>query len=137
MLKSWSSKLFNLGALTVLVGAFASSQPARADTDAFIEVLIGGARSDRTESRVERLERAVRQLQNRVFYLEEELYTRSNRPRPQRGFVCSLKDDLHGEIFLGRGRTQVEAVAMAQQSCVTRHGFAMWCDGNRPVCDRD
>jgi hypothetical protein len=121
----------------MIVGAFALPQAAQANDDAFIEIIIGGDRRDRTESRVERLERAVRQLQNRVNFLEEEVYTRGGRVRPQRGYVCSLKDDLHGEIFVGRGRSLIEAEASAQQACISRHSFAIWCDGNRPTCDRD
>lgn len=67
--------------------------------------------------RLRRLESAVRELQNRVYELEDE-----GRGREVTVHTCSLPTSFEG-TFIGKGSTRVEARANAVNACERGGGF--------------
>lgn len=121
MLKTFKTKLFTgalaLAAFASMGDAHAQRGPDRGFPGRPIEIIIGGGRQDRSDDRIERLERAVHQLQRRVYQLEDST--------PSGVWACSLTDDFSGTHF-GRGRSKVEAAAVARSAC-ERQRNAMFC----------
>jgi hypothetical protein len=80
--------------------------------------------------RITRLERAVRELQNRVYDLEDE----ANPTRREIKIItCILTTSAYGS-FIGKGRTEAEARANASNSC--ERGGAPYCsDRNIKRCE--
>ena len=72
--------------------------------------------------RITRLERAVRELQNRVYDLEDEAIPAR---REVKIFTCTLPTSFDG-TFVGRGKTQGEARAEASNNC--KEGGASFCN---------
>ncbi len=71
--------------------------------------------------RITRLERAVRELQNRVYDLEDEA---TPARREVKVFTCTLPTSFDG-TFIGKGKTEAEARANASNAC--KRGGASFC----------
>ena len=86
--------------------------------------------SDRNLSmRVRRLERAVRQLQDRVFELENDSPI-SDDPR----WTCVLKNDWN-RTYIGKSMTKVGAKADAMQKCGRVETSSFNCEEDDIVCE--
>jgi hypothetical protein len=86
------------------------------DGSTIIRVNVGSDRendSRENAKRIANLERAVRELQNRVYDLEDDA-----RPttREVKVYTCSLTSAFKG-AYIGKGRSEVEARADAMQRC--------------------
>jgi hypothetical protein len=98
-----------------------------------LRIDIGNEReSDSREvsKRVARLERAVRELQNRVYDLEDDSLPAT---REVKIFTCTLPTSFDG-TFIGKGKTEAEARANASNEC--KKGGAAFCnDRNIKSCE--
>jgi hypothetical protein len=83
------------------------------------------ANSRQLAQRVTRLERAVRELQNRVYDLEDD---NTASRRETKVFTCTLPTSFDG-TFIGKGKTEGEARANASNAC--EKGGAAFCSDNR------
>ena len=112
--------------LTTLLTATAEAQSRRDNRGPSIRIEIGDDRDDREMlKRVYRLERAVRELQEKVYQLE-------STPAPQTQVTC------YGTMFVaglvrGSGRTRAEAVVNALADCQTR-AHSMHCEESKLTC---
>ena len=124
--------LLVLLALTVSVTAMAKDDRdgryTKNDGDTIIRIEVGNDRdtdSPQMMRRMVQLERAVRELQNRVYDLEDD-----SRPQTYevKVFTCVLPTSFDG-TFIGKGSTEIEAKAEASRAC-ERSG-ALFCGVNR------
>jgi hypothetical protein len=67
--------------------------------------------------RIDRLERAVDSLSERVTYLEDLLNANPLPPPRENLNVCMLVDAGYSKTFLGSGKTKLDAEFNAQQNC--------------------
>ncbi len=98
------------------------------DGKTIFRISVGNERDTDSRSqsqRIARLERAVRELQNRVYDLED-----SSRPsgREVTTYTCTLPTSFNG-VFIGKASTVAEARAMASNNCSA--SGAMFCDDHR------
>lgn len=124
-------------ALSLSVSAFAQDRRQMngrldlRDGSTIVRINVGSDReSDSRENskRIASLERAVRELQNRVYDLEDE--TRPST-REVTVYACSLKSAFKG-TFLGKGTTEVEAKTNAVQKCIQgSNNDAFFCGEER------
>lgn len=112
--------------LTTLLTATAEAQSRRDNRSPSIRIEIGDDRDDREMlRRVHRLERAVRELQEKVYQLE-------STPAPQALVTC------YGTMFIaglvrGQGSTRAEAVMNALADCEKR-AHPMHCEEKKLTC---
>jgi len=120
--------LLVLLALTLTTSAFARDGRINTnDGGTIIRIEVGNDRESdtrETSKRIARLERAVRELQNRVYDLEDD-----QRPqtREQKVVTCALKTSFNG-TFIGKASTKLEAQSIAIQQCEVAK--ASFCDFN-------
>lgn len=81
--------------------------------------------------RIVNLERAVRELQNRVYDLEED--TRPVYSREVVVHVCALKTSFNG-TFIGKASSETESRASVVQKC--KNGGAAFCESTPINCER-
>lgn len=111
-----------------VLGTAGSTKMARADG---FSVRIGDSHMD-TERQMQELQRAVRNLQDRVVYLEQRL---AIPPQPvTHTWACTIQDDFD-KPYLGRGASQTEAEFNARNAC-TQSRNAMFCKG-APHCEAE
>jgi len=126
--------LLVLLALSLSVTSFAGDRDGRNDRDprnggggridlrdgtTIVRIDIGDERETDSRAmmkRVANLERAVRELQNRVYDLEDDA-----RPttREVTVWTCSLPTSFDG-TFVGKGKTETEARAAASNACTAK-----------------
>ena len=83
--------------------------------------------------RIRRLERAVRQLQNRVFDLEADGY-RADATDSSKQFSCILKTSFDGSYY-GYGTSRGKAMEEAPNKCVSKNG--QFSCNKAPTCTQD
>jgi hypothetical protein len=87
------------------------------------------------DKRVDRLERAVRQLQNRVYELEDD------RDIVQLLWRCKLTNETWGNTYYGEASTSRSvAERTAHEKCLEKESFASSCQVGRRVsmsCSQD
>lgn len=122
--------LLVLLALTVSVTAVArddryvDGRYTKNNGDTIIRIEVGNDRDTDTRAMMRRmvqLERAVRELQNRVYDLEDDARPQT---REVRVFTCILPTSFNG-TFIGKGSTEIEAKAEASRAC--EGGGASFC----------
>ena len=128
--------LFVLLALTLSVSAIAkdtnNGRYTKNDGGTIIRIEVGNDRdtdSRKMMSRMVQLERAVRELQNRVYDLEDD-----SRPatREVKVYTCEITSSF-GASYLGSpALTELEAKNSAKKAC-TKNESAMFC--GTPVCE--
>ena len=108
-----------LALLTISTSSFARDNYGTIslnDGKNILRIDIGNEReSDSRElsKRVARLERAVRELQNRIYDLEDDS---GPTTREVKIFTCILPTSFDG-TFIGKGKTEAEARASASNNC--------------------
>lgn len=127
--------LLVLLALTVSVTAMAkddrySGSFTKNDGGTIIRIEVGSERDTDSRQMIKRmvqLERAVRELQNRVYDLEDD-----SRPqtREERVYTCVLSTSFD-LTFIGKGSTEIEAKAQANKAC--QAAGASFCGVHRIV----
>lgn len=113
--------LLVLLALTLTASAFArdtyrDGRVGTNDGGTIIRIEVGNDRESdtrETSKRIARLERAVRELQNRVYDLEDD-----QRPqtREVKIYTCAVTTSFDG-TFIGKATTELEARSIAIQRC--------------------
>jgi hypothetical protein len=124
--------LLVLLALTLTTSAFARDniRDGRLVTNSggtIIRIEVGNERdtdSRATMKRMVQLERAVRELQNRVYDLEDDARPQT---REQKVVTCALRTSFNG-TFIGKATTKLEAQSIAIQQC--ERAQASFCDFN-------
>ncbi len=107
-------KLFSLTPVLLLLSfslaasAADRATPVTSPTDPEITVIL---------TRVYRLEQTMRQLDSRISYLESLQVNPYPTPLPAVGFSCLTVDSGYSKTFLGKGKTKLEAEAVARQEC--------------------
>lgn len=122
--------LLILLALTLTTSAFArdNNRDGRMGTNnggTIIRIEVGSERDSDSRAvmrRMMQLERAVRELQNRVYDLEDDARPQT---REQKIVTCALKSSFNG-TFIGKASTQIEAQSIAIQQC--ERAKASFCD---------
>jgi hypothetical protein len=101
------------------------------DGKRIIRIDIGNDRDEGREltQRLLRLERAVRELQNRVYDLEDD----ARAPRQVKVTTCLLKTPFDG-TFTGKGANELEARKNAVAQCIPTVSFVFCNDSNIKVC---
>lgn len=87
------------------------------------------------EKRIARLERAVRQLQDRVFDLENENNNLKGKDddKSERKFTCYIKTMDKG-VFTSTDESKTKAKADAMKKCSAVIPYGFQCDENKVVC---
>jgi hypothetical protein len=120
--------LLVLLALTLTTSAFARDGRINTnDGGTIIRIEVGNDRDNDSRAMMKRmvqLERAVRELQNRVYDLEDDARPQT---REQKIVTCALKTNFNG-TFIGKAPTQIEAQTIAIQQC--ERANANFCDFN-------
>lgn len=92
-----------------------------------IRISVGQDRNQDVHRRIQRLEEAVRDLQDMVYDLQDD-----QRERVVREHVCVLKTTFDGS-FIGKGSTRVEAQANAVTAC--KRGRGSFCERTEQTCE--
>lgn len=119
-------KIITISALVLSTATFARDYGTISLNDGknILRIDIGNEReadSRQLVQRITRLERAVRELQNRVYDLEDET---TPTHREIKVFTCTLPTSFDG-TFIGKGKTEAEARANASNNC--KKGGAAFC----------
>lgn len=131
--------LLVLLALTLTTSAFARdyNRDGRVNTNdggAIIRIEVGNERDNDSRAMMRRmvqLERAVRELQNRVYDLEDDARPQT---REVRIYTCEMNSDFN-ELGIGApALTEIEARENARIACVKKANHEMFCR-NTPRCE--
>ena len=124
--------LIVLWALTISVTAMAKDDRGgrytKNDGSTIIRIEVGSegdTDSRNMNRRMVQLERAVRELQNRVYDLEDDSRSQT---REVRIFTCVIPTPFEG-TFIGKGTTELEAKAEAAKAC--EKSGSLSCNINR------
>ena len=119
-MKKFLAVMIVLTASSVFAQDYSPSEGRR-----IIRIEVGNERNNNDSremgQRIMRLERAVRELQNKVYDLEET----TPRSREVTVITCSLPTSFDG-IFIGKASTETEARANAVNNC--KRSGAAFCD---------
>ncbi|KHD87028.1 MAG: hypothetical protein OM95_16570 [Bdellovibrio sp. ArHS] len=97
-------------------------------------------RGDREAERIRVLESKVNQLESLVYGLHQRVtsleYQRPTPPPPPVPveMACMITDSGYGKVFLGKGRTKLEAEAQAKEQC-GNSVHASYCNTNLKCSD--
>lgn len=108
-----------------LAAIFVAAQASAQSRDRY-EDRYGNSRS--LEARVAALEDQVYELRRRVDRCEGGGNNGGGgyNPRPSSSVSCITQDTIRGDIFIGKGRIQLEAEQAARESCA-RNSSAIYC----------
>lgn len=93
-----------------------------------VRISVGQDRNQDTHRRIQRLEEAVRDLQDMVYDLQDD-----RRDRVITEHVCALKTNFQG-TFIGKGSTKTEAQANAVNAC--KRSGAAFCESTQQQCEK-
>lgn len=113
-------------ALAIMTTTLSFAASAK-DERPVIRITVGQDKNQDTHRRIQRLEEAVRDLQDMVYDLQDD-----RRDRVITEYVCVIKTNFDGS-FVGRGPTKIEAQANAVAAC--KKGRASFCESTQQSCE--
>ena len=113
--------------LLMIISSFSAFARNDRDDKPIVRISIGQDRNQDAHRRIQRLEEAVRDLQDMVYDLQDD-----RRDRIISEHVCVLKTNFDGS-FIGKGSTRIEAEANAVRAC--KKADVSFCERSKQICE--
>lgn len=120
--------VFTLMMTAMSLSAVARDYRDSRDDRPIVRISVGQDRNQDTHRRIQRLEEAVRDLQDMVYDLQDD-----RRDRVFTEYVCALKTNFQG-TFIGKGSAKIEAQANAVNAC--KRSGAAFCESTQQQCEQ-